>query len=207
MAVSARKAKQFLEELANLRDEAASHAKFQQRFGQIYLSKAPHRSYLQNLAVNSEGDSYREDRTDSELLIEFWLLPLRDTLREIWKHPDIRVKEWGIFKIREVFFLQGDARLLHRPIGEYSDYALELRPPGECEQILLQFLRWADLIHYCASRDCPSPYFIAKRHSQKYCSEQCSQLAQREIKRKWWGEHGNQWRSAKTQGKRRTKQT
>jgi hypothetical protein len=36
--------------------------------------------------------------------------------------------------------------------------------------------------------------FIAKRVAQKYCSTDCSETMQREVKKKWWAEHGPQWR-------------
>jgi hypothetical protein len=40
--------------------------------------------------------------------------------------------------------------------------------------------------------------FIAKREGQKYCSTDCSEEMQREVKRKWWAEHGKQWRVKKS---------
>jgi hypothetical protein len=36
--------------------------------------------------------------------------------------------------------------------------------------------------------------FIARRSGQKYCSTECSGQMQRELKRKWWSEHGETWR-------------
>jgi hypothetical protein len=39
-----------------------------------------------------------------------------------------------------------------------------------------------------------STKFIARRVAQKYCSTECSQDMQRELKQKWWAEHGEAWR-------------
>jgi hypothetical protein len=36
--------------------------------------------------------------------------------------------------------------------------------------------------------------FIARRVAQKYCSTDCSEIVQRELKQKWWSEHGEAWR-------------
>jgi hypothetical protein len=36
--------------------------------------------------------------------------------------------------------------------------------------------------------------FIARRFAQKYCSTECSGSMQRELKQKWWSEHGETWR-------------
>jgi hypothetical protein len=36
--------------------------------------------------------------------------------------------------------------------------------------------------------------FIARRAAQKYCSTDCSEGVQRELKQKWWAAHGQAWR-------------
>jgi hypothetical protein len=36
--------------------------------------------------------------------------------------------------------------------------------------------------------------FIARRAAQKYCSTDCSEAMQRDLKRKWWSQHGEAWR-------------
>jgi hypothetical protein len=36
--------------------------------------------------------------------------------------------------------------------------------------------------------------FIARRKAQKYCMKDCSDAAQREVKSRWWAEHGDKWR-------------
>ena len=66
--------------------------------------------------------------------------------------------------------------------------------------VILRALHLADRMRYCPNSTCPAPYFIAKRRSQKYCSDACALPAQREFKRAWWAEHGSEWR-----GKRKAK--
>jgi len=48
----------------------------------------------------------------------------------------------------------------------------------------------------CAAPDCDSPYFVARHLRQKYCSDKCAQWAQKTWKKKWWEEHGDEWRHA-----------
>lgn len=61
-------------------------------------------------------------------------------------------------------------------------------------QVLLRAVDVADRMRRCPTPACPAPYFIAQRRSQRYCSDACALPAQREFKRIWWREHGNQWR-------------
>ena len=39
-----------------------------------------------------------------------------------------------------------------------------------------------------------SAKFIARRVAQRYCTTDCSDAIQRELKRRWWAEHGEAWR-------------
>lgn len=63
--------------------------------------------------------------------------------------------------------------------------------------VLLRALHIAEKMRYCANPTCPTPYFIAKKRRQKYCSEECALPAQREFKKAWWSEHGAAWRAAR----------
>lgn len=204
--VSAAQAKEFLEELANLPSAPARIKAFERRFGHLFLSEVP-RNLVRFWAMNTVEEHYF-DLSDTELLREFWLLPLRDTLRTIWKASDVSVKEWGVFKIREVFFVRGEPALLQVPMQDQSNFFLtSVGRPGQCDQILLYFLKAARLARCCANPDCNFvPYFFATRPTQKYCSETCALPAQREAKRRWWTAHGSQLRrkaTLKKQGRTR----
>lgn len=61
--------------------------------------------------------------------------------------------------------------------------------------ILLRAQRIADRMRVCPNSECPASYFLAKRRSQKYCSEVCAVPVQREFKRRWWAKSGEEWRS------------
>jgi hypothetical protein len=56
----------------------------------------------------------------------------------------------------------------------------------------------------CANSACDvTPYFIAARKSQAYCSEGCALPAQREAKRRWWASDGPGWRAKRNELKDR----
>ncbi|SRR6266481_2465813 len=193
-------AKELLKAVANLRDDDGGFQWFQTNFPYVLEDLAP-RPVLR--AVRSTGPedepyNYYAWCQDAESKYRDWLLPLRKTLREIWRAPDKRTKEWGMFRVSQDFFLQGDASLIFPPLDNPADILLvNLKPPGRTERLLLELMRWAELTHYCDNQDCPAPYFIASRRSQKYCSEECSKTAQQESKRRWWAEKGTQWRRNK----------
>jgi hypothetical protein len=50
-----------------------------------------------------------------------------------------------------------------------------------------------------------SAKFIARRVAQKYCSTECSESMQRELKQKWWAEHGEAWRRQRRNSQRKGK--
>jgi hypothetical protein len=57
----------------------------------------------------------------------------------------------------------------------------------------------------CGNRECKTPYFIANRRSQKYCSLPCAAVFQQQAKREWWQEHGDVWRAERQEKDRRTR--
>jgi hypothetical protein len=59
--------------------------------------------------------------------------------------------------------------------------------------VLLRALHVVDRMRHCPNAGCPAPYFIARRRSQKYCSDACALPAQREFKALWWKNHGTEW--------------
>jgi hypothetical protein len=72
------------------------------------------------------------------------------------------------------------------------------KPQTPLQEALYYLLQNSSLAKICANReDCPAPYFIARRSNVQYCSEDCLQYKQRESKRAWWGEKGEQWREGR----------
>jgi len=50
----------------------------------------------------------------------------------------------------------------------------------------------------CENPECTTPYFIASRKGRMFCSEDC---AHRIAGRRWWSEHGNEWRQRRARRK------
>jgi hypothetical protein len=64
------------------------------------------------------------------------------------------------------------------------------------DQVWLILLTFSARLAVCANREngCATPYFIRKKPNQKFCSEECALPAQRAFKRRWFREHGEEWR-------------
>jgi hypothetical protein len=200
--------KKFLEGLANLADTESGLRWFQTNFPYVLEDvREEFGSWLvRHWATNVEGADYEPNRSDAELIRQYWLLPLRDTLRAIWRAKDARTKQWGIFRISQDFFRQGAKDLIQLPLANSSDsFLAQMRPPSRTEQLLLGFTSCAARTHYCSNPDCSTPYFIAGRRTQKYCSDLCAQPAQRKWKRDWWLKHGKPRRANQSRGRSKKK--
>ena len=69
---------------------------------------------------------------------------------------------------------------------------LAIIPKSFSARVLIQFFRdfLAGKTAICANPNCPTPYFIRQRKSQKYCEQgPCVEQAQREQKRLWWAKN------------------
>jgi hypothetical protein len=191
------KAIELLEGLANLRDDRAGFKRFKKRYPDILRAVDPW--LVRHWAMNTEQEDYVPSRPDEELIHKYWLLPLRDTLRRLWRIEDTRTKEWGMIRISQDFFLQGERNLIQVPLASISDLLLTMKPLGPSEQRLHQFLKLASLTRICRNLECDNaPYFVAENGNQKYCSEPCAQGAQRKQKRKWYAKNGKQRRAARS---------
>ena len=106
-------------------------------------------------------------------------LVLTGRVREIWKEPDARVRQWKTFVLR------------YRYLGRTS-----VSPPGKSEpvpdwspleQALVYLDRHFERFRFCSNEECPAPYYIASaRRPTKYCTPICAGPAKRAAKRKWW---------------------
>jgi len=123
-------------------------------------------------------------------------------LRLAWDAPDLRHRDWYIFKARErfhelaVFLPMWESRVLasnaKSPLDELTaaEFETRINPPAMTpfEQVMYRFHRIAGDARHCKNPECPAPYFFGKK-GQKYCSSKCSAPAQREQKRRWWQEN------------------
>ena len=80
-------------------------------------------------------------------------------------------------------------------IPNWRKGTFEYKPFTDFQQGLYQLVRKSNLAKVCANPDCPAPYFIAEKATSRYCSVACSGVLQRDWKRRWWTEHGKQWRA------------
>ena len=197
-------AREFLQELANLLDDPGALSRFEAHYHEFYMCERVV-TLARHWAMNIEEDGYDPARGDAAMVREHWLIPLRNHLRGIWRSSSLDGKQFGLFKMREDFFLQGESGLMHAPMGRSSDFFVTtLLPPTDCEKCIMKLIGWAHLTHICANGECIAPYYVAKRRSQKYCGEKCGQPSQAQYKRQWWAAHGNEWRAKRnrTEGAR-----
>jgi hypothetical protein len=185
----------FLEDLANLREEQNALWRFVKRHRELLHSLTPAvfidgkdgriqaRSVASPLSVGSAlMSAYAQSKG---MLIGMGpILALGALLRECWKQPSTLGREVGIWRIWADLLSLSAATgthpqsVRHDPLILLLDYAIHL----------------ADRMRCCSNPECPARYFVAKRRSQKYCSEKCAEPAQRLFKRTWWDEHGKQAR-------------
>ena len=200
------RAKRLLEVLANLpEDGTEGMQKLRTRFPCV-LEDLPHRTITKEKETD-DGESYPVfTRSDEDSKYEYLILPLRNRLRALWRAPDRYTKRWGVFRISQDFFLQGDRNLLTGTVDDEADFSLRgIHPPCRTERMISEFIDLVDYACYCDGSECSKPYFIASRRGQKYCSPKCAQEFQKKFKREWWAEHGDSWRKARAnkEGKKR----
>jgi hypothetical protein len=95
--------------------------------------------------------------------------------------------------------------------ADWNDSSLIVAPRNLRDLIWLTLLQYSQRLGVCEnhvkSGACPTPYFLKYRPAARFCSDACSLTAQRESKRKWWKEHGQEWleknRSKKSSSVRR----
>jgi len=57
-------------------------------------------------------------------------------------------------------------------------------------------------LRFCENPNCGAPYFVARRRDQAFCGSDCSELI---AKRRWWANHGEDWRRKWRAKKKKTK--
>ncbi len=57
----------------------------------------------------------------------------------------------------------------------------------------------------CGKPGCETPYFVARHLGQIFCNDNCAKWAQAQHKKKWWEEHGSEWRKGQTARKKTTR--
>jgi hypothetical protein len=180
--------------LANLLDNEKAALKFVESFGPLFSS----REYLRN---NSDARS---------------LLPLphAESVRELLKqHPGADFYHYGtslIYQQRDILrkAWEGDRSAIesmrqHAAANVTSQWKfhhgrIDITAPDAWTVVCVLFLidhESGNTVICENNEDCPAPYFVRKRRTQKFCeSGPCVAHGQRLRSRKWWSEHGNEWR-------------
>lgn len=194
--INPREMRNFIVEIANLpdlqrKDKTARDAwgRFSRKFAPLV---APLRGMVQTLSA--EDGSSASPAGMQALLFGAWIgnpyagaaHALSVGLRSAWEKPTQRDREVAILAI------VADMAQLYAT-GTDRRFALVQGPIG---QALLEAIHAADLMRVCLNPGCPARYFIADRRTQKFCSEKCAEYAQREYKRRWWNDHGSEWRQS-----------
>ena len=104
------------------------------------------------------------------------------------------MKERMIFRFRE-----GDLTTS----GSYFFEMLTPWPLSPFEQAVLYLLKQAKLTRYCQNPSCSTPYFSATAATRDIAPSRVRNLPQREYKRRWWKQHGNQWRRYRAKKRQR----
>jgi hypothetical protein len=191
--ISATRAQRFALYLANLRDDPVAAKRFEETFRDLL----PIRGYEPGQFQVVKGDSAAHEGLND---VEFAPLPdylwrLREKLRLAFDSSDLRTRRWRIERLKHDALKQLDRRFLAP-----DAFSLTLPPPSSYERVLEYLGRWADRFRICANEFCPARYFIAPYRSQKFCGKDCSGPAQREAKRKWWADHGEERRRKRKKG-------
>jgi len=111
--------------------------------------------------------------------------------RRNWKRWS-NSEEWGrwhpvtIFKPdEETIEHAGEGVTLgFRTLGRYLTFVLHVLP--------------RERLKSCDRPDCPHPYFIAQHRNERYCSEECANWGDRQVKLRWWKRTGAGQRRARS---------
>jgi hypothetical protein len=162
-----------------------------------------------------------------------WFLrnELVPVLRMAWDAPTPREQAWYAHLVREIYNvervkrsdaakkLEGPAsRKFHgnremtefreheRAIEELKRLKQSLPPVSKFDAAAQHFEGILSRSSHCQNPVCAvTPYYLATKVGQKYCSETCARPAQQAAKKKWWDEHGTGWRNEQKGKKKRGK--
>jgi len=193
-----------LGELANLRDDPTAF--------EWYCKRWPELAYLCD-----EDDPDLHPIEELALPTKFYeMFDRRERLRAIWEGDSEPLKD---------FLLPPDPPAELRDKGLYLNrYSIEMQiglvwdtqinldwrrseliyePRTPFQSAIYCLFRKSALAKVCANPDCPARYFVAKKATQRYCSDKCAEVFQRAWKRRWWAEHGDKWRRSRKRSRRK----
>jgi hypothetical protein len=167
------------EELANLLDDSKSGANFEKRWGQL-ISAREYRDIIR--------DAWK---TDPKALALF------DNLAGVDSGSPAYSVALSAIPNSLLFIHDGVARHM-RTTWLFRSGSIEVIPDNLWTTICILFLRdhAAGKTAICGNPDCPAPFFLRKRKTQKFCEQgPCVQFAQRKHKLDWWNRVGKKRRA------------
>ncbi len=123
------------------------------------------------------------------------LLALRDDLREVFETGEAMkfLSKWGGARARK----RSDPGLLR--IVQVQLYGKQFPLPEIDLRLVISMAILASLprMTRCANPECPSPYFLRSKKTQRFCERPaCAAYGQRQHKLNWWRTHGKARRAA-----------
>jgi len=184
-------------ELANLQDDAEAFERFCKRWPELaYVS-------------DDVPEFHPIEVEETGVPTKFWLLyERRGYLQDLWEGDATALRRFLLptdppeelrEKYVDVEWGHGAQILLDWRRGEIV-YA----PKTPFQWAIYALFRNSALAKVCANPDCPARYFVAKKLTQRYCSDKCAEVFQKEWKRKWWAEHGDAWRRGRRKTRRKS---
>lgn len=182
-----------LEELANLRDDPTDFERFCKRWpGFVYVpeDRTPNRFYT----LRSRRAALRDVWRGSSLALSELLLP-NGPPEEIQNSEHYVDRDESGFPAGSLWTTQVNV--------DWQRGQFVYEPRTDFQKALYGLFLQSSRAKICGNPNCPAPYFIAKKVIQRYCSDKCAEVFQQEWKRKWWAEHGDEWRRSRMKAKRK----
>ncbi len=191
--ITSTQAQLFLLELANLSDDPKAIMRFAHKFAYI-LPRMEEDLFRKELF---EGPDFPAPSgwqlpwsTIGKKGTPAWLVIIRAGIQNIWRAPDIRTREWVIYRLVDAAIVQSIyPNSSHYIFWGRSAPIAPMPPPTPFEQAIDYLRKHVRRLAYCANSDCSTPFFFNGRLSQKYCTEDCARPSQREFKRTWWAKN------------------
>lgn len=193
----------FLVELVNLRDDSLEVERFVKRFAGFGVSDERIAKAIFHIPDNAPFPFEKVSALPHKVFLDEYqtaqqqrIVPyLSSIFRATWVEPDAKVRQWAWAILRTDLARVSYPGPYLEMVNESGQTRLPKPPPHLPLELAFEFLlKHHNRARHCPYAECPAPYFFAKRHTQRYCSEKCAQSGEKETKRKWWSEHGTAWR-------------
>jgi hypothetical protein len=206
----AREFEQFLCDLANIRSrtvgnkvdysEAKSFLKqYSKYFPDTFLQDSALRRLVDedNARIDRAG-IFSQELTESEMAEDSLghVFDMAHEVRRIWIEPDLRAKDWMIFKLREKY--RRSSLIASAPRVDDEPPAL-----NRFEQAMVYLQTIAARTKHCLNPSCNFPYFIAEKKSYKVCPDCRPDYTPQD---RWWATKGSELRKKRPHWRKRKEQ-